>query len=360
MNSSKPIRVLVVDDSAFMRTALRRMLESDADIDVISTASDGTEAVEKIASLHPDVVTLDFEMPRMNGLEVLRRVMATTPLPIIMVSSITQEGAEATFDALEAGAFDYISKQLSYASLNIVNIREQLIEMVHEAAKMPRRAAPVPAQSPARYEVPSFANPRVITLGISTGGPKALQTMLPMLPADLAVPLVIVQHMPVGFTGPFAKRLDGLCRVRVSEAAPEETLEPGHVYIAPAGYQLTVATRGLSSIVSRLARTPSDTPHIPSVDVLMSSAAEVFRDRSMGVIMTGMGNDGERGMRAIFRAGGFTLGQDESTCIVYGMPRACAESGLLRRVSPLSNIANDIAIAASAQRACIPSAVATR
>jgi two-component system, chemotaxis family, protein-glutamate methylesterase/glutaminase len=348
MSDSRKIRVLVIDDSAFMRTAIRRMLESAGDIEVIDTAKDGTEGVEKIASLRPDVVTLDFEMPRMSGLELLRQVMPVTPLPIIVVSSLTQEGAEATLEALEAGAFDYVSKQLSYASLDIVNIQQELVAKVRAASQSPRlkMKQAAPARTFSYESLQTCQTPRLICIGTSTGGPKALQELLPALPEDLPVPVAIVQHMPKGFTGPFSRRLNSISRIRVSEAEHNETLEPGHVYIAPAGSQLTFVHHGLSKIGVNLSPTPSDTPHIPSVDVMMLSAAELLRDRAMGVIMTGMGNDGERGMRAIFRSGGYTLGQDEQSCVVWGMPRSCQESSLLRRVAPLNCLAHEIALAA--------------
>ncbi len=351
MTIGRQIRVLIVDDSAFMRTALRRMIQSAPDIEVLDTASDGTEAIEKIAALRPDVVTLDIEMPRMNGLQVLGHVMPNMPVPVIVISSLTQDGAEATFEALEAGAFDYISKDQSYASLNITNIRDDLVSKIRAAAACPRRkptATPDPSFSFAT-SLHNLQPPRLICLGTSTGGPKALQQLIPALPADLPVPIAIVQHMPVGFTGPFARRLDRLSKINVSEAEHDALLEPGHVYIAPAGWQLTFAHRSFSTVAARLSRTPTDTPHIPSVDVMMLSAAELLRDRVMGVIMTGMGNDGEQGMRAIFRAGGYTLGQDEQSCVVWGMPRACQTANLLRRVAPLNSLAAEISAVASLQ-----------
>lgn len=365
MSATKRIRVLVIDDSAFMRTAIRRMLESADDVEVIDSAKDGTEGVEKIASLHPDVVTLDFEMPRMSGLELLRQVMPVTPLPIIVVSSLTQEGAEATIEALEAGAFDYVSKELSYASLDIVNIRQELIDKVRAAAQSPRKVVKCASvtRTVSSDSLRTFQTPRLICIGTSTGGPKALQELLPALPASLPVPVAVVQHMPKGFTGPFARRLNSICQISVSEAEHDQTLEPGHVYIAPAGSQLTFAARGLLKINSILSPTPNDTPHVPSVDVMMLSAAELLRDRAMGVIMTGMGNDGERGMRAIFRAGGYTVGQDEQSCVVWGMPRSCQEASLLRRVVPLNGLAQEITMAATmrpVQRSSAASLSATR
>jgi two-component system chemotaxis response regulator CheB len=235
---------------------------------------------------------------------------------------------------------------------------------VHAAAQSPQlKTKPTPNQTFSYSTLQTLQPPRLICIGTSTGGPKALQDLLPGLPPDLPVPVVVVQHMPKGFTGPFARRLDSISRIRVSEAEQNETLIPGHVYIAPAGLQLTFVHRGLSTIGITLLPTPTNTPHIPSVDVTMLSAAELFRDRAMGVIMTGMGNDGESGMRAIFRAGGFTLGQDEPSCVVYGMPRSCAEANILRRVAPLNCLAQEITIAATSrnsQRSSLGSLSAAR
>lgn len=337
------VRVLVADDSAFMRTALTRMIESDPALRVVGTAQTGVEALEKVTSLQPDVVTLDVEMPRLNGLETLKRIMHDSPRPVIMVSSLTQEGAHTTLEALDYGAFDYLPKQLSYASLDIVKIREDLIAKIHAAAESRRtRIARRPPSSlhlpPTNLYQPA---PTIIAIGTSTGGPKALQQILPMFPQNLPVPIVIVQHMPVGFTGPFAHRLDNLCKLTVREAGHEEVLQPGSAYIAPAGQQLLVVRRG-PKVVTRISTQPSNSLHIPSVDVMMLSIAEAFRALAMGIIMTGMGNDGALGMQAIFREGGLTLGQDESTCTVWGMPRACAEMGILKRVAPLLAIPQEV------------------
>jgi two-component system, chemotaxis family, protein-glutamate methylesterase/glutaminase len=334
------IRVLVADDSAFMRTALTRMIESDPGMRVVGTAQTGEEALEKTASLQPDVVTLDVEMPKLNGLETLKRIMQDLPRPVIMVSSLTREGADTTLEALDCGAFDYLPKQSSYASLDIVKIREDLVAKIRAAAES-RRPRARRALRPATAEFPAHSfqlAPTVVALGTSTGGPKALQEILPMFPGDLPVPVLVVQHMPVGFTGPFAKRLNNLCKVTVREAAGDEVLEPGNVYIAPAGHQMTVNRKSPSKVEIRLSNTPSNTPHIPSVDVMMHSVASVYRGLAMGVIMTGMGADGALGMEAIRNAGGLTVGQDEASCTVYGMPRACAEMGILRRVVGLEQI----------------------
>jgi two-component system chemotaxis response regulator CheB len=343
--NQRPIWVLVADDSAFMRTALTRMIESDPDLRVSGTAQSGQEALDKIASLHPDVVTLDVEMPGLNGLRTLAKIMQDFPLPVIMVSSLTQEGAETTLDALSIGAFDYLPKQQSYASLNIVNIQADLIAKIKAAAESGRRrSAPRLAEPVASAPVidTNTAAARIVAIGTSTGGPKALQEILPLLPADLPVGVLIVQHMPKGFTGPFARRLDTICKVSVREATHDALIEPGVVYIAPAGQHITVALRTSSKVAIRIADSPSRTLHTPSVDVMMLSVAEVYRSLAMGVIMTGMGADGVEGMRAIAREGGLTVGQDEASCSVYGMPRSCAELGLLRKVVPLPQIPQQI------------------
>jgi two-component system chemotaxis response regulator CheB len=346
-NNPKMIRILVADDSAFMRTAITRMLESDPTLRVAGTAQTGQEALDKIKALKPDVVTLDVEMPGMNGLETLRHIVKECPTPAIMVSSLTQEGAEVTLEALDIGAFDYVPKQSSFVSLDIVKIREDLINKVKAAAETRKKRPMSQFGKPAAPERKALvAGPKnaatIVALGTSTGGPKALQEILPLLPEDLNVPVLIVQHMPPGFTGPFAKRLNGLCKINVREAIQEEEIQPGVVYIAPAGQHMTVYRRGTSKIALRLGQTPTGLLHMPSVDVMMNSVAEVFRSLTLGVIMTGMGADGAKGMETIKREGGFNVGQDEASCTVYGMPRSAAEAGVLHRVVPLLQIPEQI------------------
>jgi two-component system chemotaxis response regulator CheB len=344
--SANPVRVLVVDDSAFMRTALRRMIESDPALRVVDTANDGVEGVQKAIQLRPDVITMDVEMPRMTGLDALSKIMEAAPCPVIMVSSLTRAHAEATLEALSRGAYDFLSKDLSYASLDIVRIKDDLIAKCKAAATSHRRRPPPLRAAPpvGRVAPPSarrFPAPRLVCIGTSTGGPKALQRILPMLPANLAVPVVIVQHMPPGFTGPFARRLDTLCQLRVKESEPNEPLLPGFIYIARAGEQLRVLRRP-GGVFAHMSLVPTNTPHIPSVDILMLSAADQFAQHAMGVILTGMGSDGQQGISAIYRAGGYTLGEDAATCTVYGMPRACAEAGVLHTVLALDAIPGDI------------------
>lgn len=344
-SAASRVRVLVADDSAFMRTALTRMIESDEELQVVGQAQDGAQALEMAASLNPDVITLDIEMPKVDGIGVLRRLMDENPKPVIMVSSLSREGAEVTLQAFDLGAFECIPKQLSYASLDIVKIRGQLVEKIKAAAKFrPKRA-----KRPARAPRPSGASPyrelpvpEVVCIGTSTGGPGALREIVAALPKDLGVGVLVVQHMPPGFTGPLANRLNSIGQLRVFEAVHEQPIEPGQVLIAPAGFQMQAYKRGPSTYSVRIGREPNDTLHIPSVDVTMLSVAETFGARSCGVILTGMGSDGSKGMRAIFEKGGITIGQDESSCVVYGMPKVCAEMNILRRVVPLSQMSVEI------------------
>jgi two-component system chemotaxis response regulator CheB len=346
------IGVLVVDDSAFMRSALSRMIGLDPDLRVVGAVASGAEALQAIVTLDPDVITLDVEMPGLDGVETLRRIMAQFPRPVIMVSSTTTKGAEVTFNALAAGAFDCVPKQLSSTSLDILHIRDGLIAKIKAAAEsrhskdqfnLLRR--PPRAEVPERTPATPTSAATIVALGISTGGPKALQEMLPHFPVDLPVPILIVQHMPAGFTAPFAQRLNNLCAIAVCEASHGEVVRPGVVYFAPSGLHMTVDRPTNSRTVICLTDKHEDQLHVPSADVLMQSVACAFHSEAMGVIMTGMGSDGAQGMNAIHREGGFTLGQDEASCAVYGMPRVCAEMGILDKVVPAARIPHEILLA---------------
>ena len=348
METRCPVSVLVVDDSAFMRNAISRMVNSDPELKVVGTAGDGREALLRIAELNPDVVTLDVEMPGIDGLETLRRIMAQAPRPVIMVSSATLKDAEITFSALGAGAFDCVPKQLSSTSLDILHIRTDLVAKVKAAAQsdlsrgvhqMPRK----PPHSAASFDPePVAAVPAIVALGTSTGGPRALEEILPLFPADLPVPILIVQHMPIGFTAAFAQRLNALSSISVQQAVNAEIIHSGTGYIAPSGVHMRVKRLPDSRVAIFLAPQPDDCLHRPSIDVLMESVASEFRSLAMGVIMTGMGSDGVLGMKAIHQQGGFTVGQDEASCVVAGMPHACAEAGILRKVVPLLQIPQQI------------------
>ncbi len=275
--------------------------------------------------------------------------MRQFPRPVIMVSAATEKGAGNTFNALAAGAFDYVPKQLSSTSLDILHIRSDLVAKIRAAAQSRKshrgdflsKKPPRPARS--ETLTPAFPSvPAIVALGTSTGGPKALQEILPLFPPDLAVPILIVQHMPPGFTAPFAQRLNALCSVTVREATHGECPLPGVAYIAPAGLHMRVERQADSRAIISLDTHPEDYLHIPSIDVLMTSVAESFGNLALGVILTGMGSDGAAGIQAIHRQGGFTIGQNEATCTVYGMPRACAELGVLTRIVPLSRIPAEI------------------
>jgi two-component system chemotaxis response regulator CheB len=343
---SNAIRVLIVDDSSVMRAVLARMIESDRDLQIVGYAVDGVDALDQIRTLDPDVVTLDIEMPRLNGLEALGRIMLESPRPVIMLSSLTREGAKSTFEALERGAFDFIAKPGAESSHGVFDIREELVAKIKSAAHSPlTQTGPPPRKAPARVAPNLSAQiqtaPAIIAIGTSTGGPKALQEVLAQLPAQLPTGVLIVQHMPVGFTAQFADRLNSLCKVAVREVKGEESIEAGTVYIAPAGMHMTVARAG-TKYHTHLSKTPGGTLHTPSVDVLMHSVARVYGRHAMGVILTGMGADGAQGMKAIRDAGGWTIGQDAESCAVYGMPRSAAELNALCRVAPLSHIAAEI------------------
>ena len=355
-----PIRVMVVDDSPFMRKALERMLQA-ADIEVVGSARDGLDALDKIPQLNPDIVTLDVEMPRLDGLGCLKRIMAEMPRAVLMVSSLTQEGAASTLEALALGALDFIPKETSLASASILQIQQDLQEKVRKLARSPRFSksrpalaqpsqpglpAPVPVpfshgqvpQAVARVGAISGPRAELLAIGCSTGGPKALQDLLPALPKSLPVPCLIVQHMPGTFTKAFAERLNGICQVEVREAVHGETALPGCVYIAPGGLHMLYRQRGASGIIE-LSAEPSTSLHRPSVDVMFQSIADTCTRQVLAMILTGMGSDGTKGMVALKAKGAHTLAEAEESCIVYGMPRAAFERGCVDQVAPLQDMA---------------------
>ncbi|MDP2876537.1 MAG: chemotaxis response regulator protein-glutamate methylesterase [Holophaga sp.] len=350
-----PIRVLIVDDSPFMRKAIERMLVAAEDIQVVGTARDGVDALEKIPLLKPDIITLDVEMPRMDGLACLKKIMVDHPMPVLMVSSLTQEGAQATLDALAAGALDFIPKESSLASGSILQIQQDLQEKVRRLALSPRFRKPAarPAiQLPTRPLVAPTRSTGVglpgligttppaefLVIGCSTGGPKALQDLLPAIPKNLPVPCLIVQHMPASFTKPFAERLNNICEVQVKEAEHGETARPGTVYIAPGGIHLNYRQRGGQAIIE-LNPEPAGSLHKPSVDVMFESLAMECTKQVLAMILTGMGSDGAKGMQALKAKGAHTLAEAEESCVVYGMPKAAFERGCVDQVAPLPEIA---------------------
>ena len=344
------INVLVVDDSAFMRKAISTMLDKDPGIKVIGTARDGQEGLDLVRKLNPDVVTMDIEMPKMDGLTALRHIMMEAPRPVLMVSSLTTEGAEATLKAMELGAVDFIPKQLSKVSLDIIKIEKDLIARVKTVAarKMRHTAAPRSAARPAVAPAARTAPRRsgrpvrdVVAIGVSTGGPPVVQKILSSLPADFPAGIVIAQHMPAAFTGPFAKRLDGVSQIKVKEAENGDVLKPGHAFVAPGGKHI-VLDQKISRVDVVVTEQPADELYKPSANVLISSVAEAVGRRGLGVILTGMGSDGCEGVRDLKAKGGRALAQSDSTCVVYGMPKAIVDEKLADEIVDLDNLADSI------------------
>jgi two-component system chemotaxis response regulator CheB len=338
------IRVLVVDDSAFVRQALTRMLASDPGIEVIGTASDGPSGIAKIKELQPDVVTLDVQMPRMDGLEALRRIMAEAPTPVLLLSSHTSEGADVTLRGLELGAVDFVDKSSVQGHMNLLALSEELRAKVRALAGAPRAVLhprPWPERRPARRRGRSTRTAEVVVIGTSTGGPPALQEIIPRLPEALASPVLVVQHMPVGFTRSLAERLDARSEIAVREAVDGEPVRAGSVLIAPAGRHMKVRRRG-AEVTVWLDDEPRSALHRPSVDVLMAAVARAFGEHTLGIVLTGMGSDGVEGLRAIRSAGGRTLAESEETSVIYGMPKAAVEAGVVDASVPLGRMADEI------------------
>ncbi|MBI3039597.1 chemotaxis response regulator protein-glutamate methylesterase [bacterium] len=351
MEEKNKIRVLIVDDSAFMRTAIERMLKEDPEIEIIGSAANGKEAIEKNLRLKPDVVTLDVEMPIMDGLHALKEIMKLRPVPVIMVSSMTKEGAKVTLDALELGALDFIGKPGSTLSLNILDIRNDLIRKVRVAAHSEPRAEKIKlgkiTSKPTLLsnEQGTFID-WIVLIGASTGGPPAILNVLTGLPGNLPAPIVIAQHMPRSFTNAFAQRLNSLCNLRVKEASDGEVIQRSLVYICPGDTQTRIKRRDDNRLI--LSVSPGKAANekfAPSVDVLFLSAAEILSPKIIGVILTGMGEDGVKGLKNIKLLGGLTLAQDKSTSVVYGMPRAALEDGAVTRTLPIQDISQEIELA---------------
>ena len=339
------IRVLIVDDSAFVRQALVRMLGSAPDIEVVGTAVDGRDGVEKAAALRPDVVTLDIKMPRMGGLEALRRIMAECPVPVLLLSSLTSEGGEITLRGLELGALDFVDKSSVQGHMSLLDLAEEVKAKVRALARVPRdrvqAAAGAVAETRPPLPGPHAGGAEVVVIGTSTGGPPALQVIIPKLPPGLSAAVLVVQHMPVGFTRSLADRLNSKSAVPVREAQDGEPVAPGMVLIAPAGRHMKVRRRGAAAKVW-LDDEPRSALHRPSVDVLMASVAKAYGPRSLGVVLTGMGSDGVEGLRAIRLIGGRTFAESEESCVIYGMPKAAVEAGVVDRCVPLGRMADEI------------------
>lgn len=345
------IRVLVVDDSAFIRKVVTQMLSRSPHIEVVGTARDGEEALEMVERHRPDVVTLDLVMPGMNGVEFLRRQMARRPLPVV-VCSIAHESGEMAMEAFDAGAVEFVQKSTALATDRVHEIADELVAKVKAAASV--SISQVPAAAPARAgaTVASGSGDGVVThgatradvvvLGISTGGPQALRHVIPRLPADFPVPIAMVLHMPIGYTAMYAERLNEISPLEVVEARHGDLLRPGVVLLAPAGRHLTLVRQADGSVRAHLDVRPIDTQHRPSVDVLFRSAAETYGGRVLGVVMTGMGNDGVLGAAHVKAQGGRIITEAESSCVVYGMPRAVVEAALSDVSAPLDEMADVI------------------
>jgi two-component system chemotaxis response regulator CheB len=352
----EPIKAIVVDDSALMRRIITDILQSDPAIQVVATARNGKEALDILPHHEADVITLDIEMPVMDGLETLPKILRMHRVPVIMLSSLTTQGAEYTIKALELGAFDFIAKPSGSISLDLAKVSEELIGKVKAAAarrKMLQTNHNIPTlmqvikpvTSAVRTILPKRKNlgdvTEIVAIGTSTGGPRALQTVLTGLPADLGAPVVIVQHMPPGFTKSLANRLDQMCQVRVHEAEHGQELQNGHVYIAPGDYHMEVEANRNRFFI-KLDQSPPVGGHRPAVNNLFRSVAALQNVSLQAVILTGMGSDGAEGLKLIKQAGGKTISEAKETCVVYGMPKAAAETGCVDAVVPLPEVSKQI------------------
>ncbi|MCF6096978.1 chemotaxis response regulator protein-glutamate methylesterase [Thermovorax subterraneus] len=353
----KKIRVLVADDSAFMRRCLRDILESEEDIEVIDTARDGREAVEKTLRLSPDVVTLDINMPHMDGLTALQHIMALAPCPVIVISSLTTEGALVTFEALELGAVDFVAKPGGTVSLGIKQVADEIVAKVRAAAFSNRKLigrtrssrkttaeAKKHEASGKKNECIVFEDEIIVVIGVSTGGPKTLMEILPRFPSDFVGAVLVVQHMPPAFTESFAKRLDQYCNLPVREASDGASIEPGTITVAKGGWHLVVERDSKTArLRARLTKEPEDALYKPSVNVTMKSVLENVDGRNIiGVLLTGMGDDGANMMVEIRKKGGLTIAESEETAVVFGMPKAAIERGGADIIAPAYKISDII------------------
>jgi two-component system chemotaxis response regulator CheB len=344
----KKIRVLVADDSALMRQTLRRIIAASADFDLVGLARDGEDAVTKARELRPDVISMDINMPKLDGITALQIILQEKICPVVMVSSLTQQGTTTTFECLELGAFDFVAKPDGTVSSNLGAVAEELISKLKAAASrgiidrtQRIRERRQPNQAPARATFSNITRKRAIAIGISTGGPATLQEVLPQIPADLPASIFLVQHMPPSFIASFAKRLGDSCAIKVVEARSGMSVEPSVCYVAPGGMHLCLHRKMTGEIVIRTPTTPA-TLFVPSVGVMMESVLKVYGADTVGVLMTGIGDDGADQMVAIKNAGGHTIAESEQTAVVYGMPREAIERGGACVVAPSHQVAGEI------------------
>ncbi|HEX5873268.1 MAG TPA: chemotaxis response regulator protein-glutamate methylesterase [Pyrinomonadaceae bacterium] len=341
------LRVVVVDDSAYVRKVVREILSRSPFVEVVGTARDGREALDLVEELNPDVVTCDLIMPELDGVGFVREQMQRRPVPIIIMS-VAKETAEAALTALDAGAIDFVQKPTALASEKIFEVSGELIEKVKAAGNIALSkisAAPPPQSAPViepTATVPGNHSVDLVVIGISTGGPQALKRLIPQLPADFPVPVVMVMHMPVGYTEMYAAKLNEISNLEVREAAEGDEVKTGRVFLAPAGRHLSLKRQLSGKVVTHLDAKPFNTLHRPAVDVLFQSAAEVFGSRVLGVVMTGMGSDGKQGAAWIKANGGVVFTEAESSCVVYGMPSVVVEAGLSDKSVPLDRMARAI------------------
>ncbi|WP_427338669.1 protein-glutamate methylesterase/protein-glutamine glutaminase [Caloranaerobacter sp. DY30410] len=341
------IKVLVVDDSAFMRKIISDILSSDEMIEVIGTAKNGKDALDKISYLDPDVITLDIEMPVMDGITALKEIMKKFKKPVVMLSSLTSQGAEATLRALEYGAVDFITKPTNIFKVGSQDKKEEIINKVKVAAKAVLLNTVMDKHTVLRKSSITITSKKekldyIVALGTSTGGPRALQSIIPNLPSEINAALVVVQHMPKGFTKSLANRLNSMSHLVVKEGEDGELVKRGYCYIAPGGYHMTLDEVGINKVYIRLNKEEPVSGHRPSVDVLMESVAKIRYLKKIGVILTGMGSDGSQGIKLIKENNGFTIAQDEKSCVVFGMPKAAINIGGINKVLPLNSISDEI------------------
>jgi two-component system chemotaxis response regulator CheB len=342
------IRVLAADDSALMRQILKRIIGASSDMELIGLARDGEDAVAKARELRPDVISMDINMPKLDGITALQMILQEKICPVVMVSSLTQQGAMTTFECLELGAFDFVAKPDGTVSNNMGLVANELIAKLKAAAlrgivksEQRNRQRRQPVKPPAHAPVERGDGPQAVVIGISTGGPSTLQDVLPLIPADLPASFFLVQHMPPTFVESFAKRLAGNCALKVVEARSGMAVEPSVCYVAPGGMHLCLHRKVTGEVVIRTPTVPA-TLFVPSVGVMMASVLEIYGGQTIGVLMTGIGDDGADQMVAIKRAGGYTIAESEETAVVYGMPREAIERGGACVVLPSHEVAGEI------------------
>lgn len=341
MIQEKIVRVLVVDDSAYIRKVLTQILHRSPFIEVIDTASNGKEALEKAEKLNPDVISLDLIMPEMDGITFIEEQMKRKPIPIV-VCSIASETGELALKALELGAVDFIQKPTALATEKIFEITDEIIEKIKAASKVNIQKLQEEIRLPfiKKFEIEKTFTPtrNIIAIGVSTGGPQALRTIIPLLPENFPVPILIVLHMPEGYTKMYAEKLNEISNLNVIEAQGNELVQPGFVYLAKAGKHLMVERREDGKVYTKVDAKPLDLLHRPSVDILFQSVAEVYKEKAIAVVLTGMGEDGLKGCKEIKKNGGMIISEAESTAIVYGMPKVVTDAGLADKQVPLYEI----------------------